>query len=69
MSTHDDLIRALGRIEGKLDGLSADIKTGEGDRKDLETRVRKLEQFKSWLIGIGAASGAATSTLLNKLGI
>lgn len=65
----EKIAHALGRIEAKLDNLVDDQASRDEDHFRLELRIRKLEQFKAWLIGIGAASGAATSTLLNKLGL
>ena len=44
----DDILRALGRIEGRLDGI-----------EKLYERVRKLEMWQSWLKGAwGALVGA-----------
>lgn len=68
MSSNDDLMRALGRIEAKLDAINARQQEIKEDVEDIETRVRTLENFKAWLAGIGVASGAVTSYLLKKLG-
>ena len=40
MNYNNEIIRSLGRIEGKLDGVC-----------DLADRVRVLEQWQSWLKG------------------
>jgi hypothetical protein len=50
-----DLIRSLGRIEGRLDGIEARL-----DRiEQLSERVSNLEQWLSWLKGGWAVLVAA----------
>lgn len=44
MNSDDEILRSLGRIEGRLDGI-----------EKLFERVRKLEMWQSWLKGAWAA--------------
>lgn len=49
-----DLMRVLGRMEGKLD-------TALEGRKDHERRLRKLEMRQWWAHGFSAGIGAVVS--------
>ncbi len=53
MDKYDEIMRTLGRIEGRLDHL-----TGVPDR------VSKLEQWQAWLKGGWAVLAAALSYVL-----
>lgn len=54
--------RAIGRVEGKIDGLHESIQVGASETarveaqtlaamKAIENRVTALERFKNWMIG------------------
>ena len=47
-NTYDEILRTLGRIEGRLDGI-----------EKLYERVRKLEMWQAWLKGAWGALVAA----------
>jgi hypothetical protein len=47
MATHDDILLAIGRIEGKLEAYAA-----------LSQRVSNLERWQAWLKGGWAAFAA-----------
>lgn len=49
--SHSDLLLAIGRVEGKLDGLSQLATTQE--RHD--ERLKSLERSRSWIMGAVAA--------------
>lgn len=53
MTRHDEIMRALGRIEGELIEI-----------RKLTERVRKLEVWQSWLRGAWAALAAACAYLV-----
>jgi hypothetical protein len=56
MDKYDEILRALGRIEGELIGL-----------RGLAVRVTTLERWQSWLRGGWALLAAAYAHLCKKL--
>lgn len=62
---NEGLMRVLGRLEGKLDGLIESHNEMKGDHKELDKRVTELETHKkvaTTVLGlIGAGAGAAAS--------
>jgi hypothetical protein len=56
MDTLEEILRALGRIEGKLAGISK-----------LSDRVSRIEQGQAWLKGAWAALAAAFAYLFRHL--
>jgi hypothetical protein len=52
---HLDIMRALGRIEGRLDGFDQRFR----ELETLYDRVRFLEGWRKWIIGAQAAVVAA----------
>ncbi len=67
MSQDHDVMLAIGRLEGKLDSLIQLRQQQQQEIKDLDTRVRALENAKSLIIGgAGVVSGSVT-LLLNFL--
>ncbi len=67
MDSHDDLLLAIGRLEGKVDSILATMKNHSESLDQLDHRVRRLEQSKSWMLGAAAVIGAAASFFFNKL--
>lgn len=67
---HDnDLLMAIGRLEGKMDALIQMQRIQEDQLKLHEERIRELEHSKSFLLGVAALAGAASSfafTMLTK---
>ena len=61
----DDLMRAVGRIEGKLDGI-ADTQKDQSAR--LQVVEAKVSNMLGWASGLGAAFGMAGAYLKSKLG-
>jgi len=57
-----EIMRALGRIEGKLDGVVASQVRLRGDHEAVEGRVRTLENWRWYIIGIAAAVGGLIAT-------
>lgn len=63
--TDADLLRALGRLEGRLEGIERGIGSNRdatlklADRVDgLAERVAQLERARAWLTGMAAAVSA-----------
>lgn len=68
MAATDDLLLAIGRLEGKVDSILAMVNRHAEDIEQLDQRMRKLEQSKSWMLGAAAMVGAVSSYFLNFLG-
>jgi len=69
MSPDHDVMLAIGRLEGKLDSLLQMRQQQQAEIKELDSRVRTLENAKSLIIGgAGIVSGAVTIfiNLINK---
>ena len=61
---NDEILLALGRLEGKVDALISRQTILDRELEKSEQRIRAIEQAKSWLVGAAAALGAATSLLI-----
>ena len=60
---NNDLMLALGRLEGKVDALIQG-QAAQGEKLNAhDKRIRELEQAKSWLLGIAAAAGSGASVI------
>jgi hypothetical protein len=49
---HGQIMRALGEIEGKVEGLYPTVARQRSDHEELEARTRKLENWKWYLAGL-----------------
>lgn len=75
MGDEPDVMRALGRIEGRLDGIEKGL-TSIKDAASVtrvehaatikahDERLSKLERSKAWLMGAAAACGAGAGYLM-----
>ena len=68
MAASDDLLLAIGRLEGKVDSILATMTHHGEELERLDHRLRKLEQSKSWMLGAAAVIGALSSYFLNLFG-
>ena len=68
---HDqqEILLAIGRVEGKLDGLIASRTRHETILDKHAEKLGNLERWQAKVIGIGAAAGAAMTFLLKLLGV
>ena len=64
---NDEILLALGRLEGKVDALISRQTILDRELEKSEQRIRAIEQAKSWLVGAAAALGAATSLLIQRV--
>ncbi len=64
----NEILIALGRLEGKVDALIARqaIHDEELDRHD--KRLRDLEQSRAWILGAAAVIGAVAAFIVNMIG-
>lgn len=61
--SHDEIFRALGRIEGKLDA-QLEREQAQNARLDSHSaRLGKIERWQAWTLGAGAAAGAALAAI------
>lgn len=57
----DELMLALGRLEGKVDSLISRQTVLDEEMRKFDTRIRSVEQSRSWLVGAAASVGAIVS--------
>jgi hypothetical protein len=63
--SNEQIFLALGRLEGKVDALMHRSMQIEEHLDNQDKRIRSLEQYKHFLLGISAAVGAASSFIIN----
>jgi|TARA_R110002012_G_scaffold259154_1_gene440439 hypothetical protein len=68
MGMDNEILIALGRLEGKVDALISRqaVHDEELDRHD--KRLRDLEQSRSWILGAAAVIGASAAFIVNLIG-
>ena len=69
MTTQDDLLLAIGRLEGKVDALIATQRAQDDSLNHHDKRIRTLENSRSLMLGAAAVIGALSSQLFKLLGI
>tara|TARA_R100001440_G_scaffold45164_1_gene64894 strand:+ start:532 stop:741 length:210 start_codon:yes stop_codon:yes gene_type:complete len=68
MDSDNQILVALGRLEGKVDALISRQAVHDEELQRHDVRLRNLEQGRSWLLGAAAVIGAAVSFLSSKVG-
>lgn len=58
----EEILLAIGRLEGKVDAMLGMVRMQEEQIRMHDERIRELEHSKSFLMGIAALAGGATST-------
>jgi hypothetical protein len=51
---NEEVLIALGRLEGKVDAMMTSLRIQEQELKILESRIRELEQSRAWMLGAAA---------------
>jgi hypothetical protein len=69
MTAQDDLLLALGRLEGKVDSLIATQRSQNDSLNNHDKRIRNLENSRSLMLGAAAVVGAISAQLLKLLGL
>ena len=64
MSNQDDLLFAMGRLEGKVDAPLSSIRKHDQELSQLEVRLRQLEQYKFLTLGAAGVVGGVVSALM-----
>ena len=68
MDSDNQILIALGRLEGKVDALISRQAVHDEELQRHDVRLRNLEQGRSWLLGAAAVIGALVSVISNKIG-
>ncbi len=61
---NDELMLALGRLEGKVDSLISRQTVLDEEMRKFDARLRSVEQSRSWLLGVAGVLGAVASLLI-----
>ena len=67
MEDSNQIMLALGRLEGKVDAMLTKQKSQDETLEEHDRRIRILEQSRSWLLGASAIIGASVSFLMKYL--
>ena len=67
MEDSNQIMLALGRLEGKVDAMLTKQKSQDETLEKHDRRIRPLEQSRSWLLGASAIIGASVSFLMKYL--
>lgn len=51
---NEEILLALGRLEGKVDAMMTSLRVQEQELKVLDKRIRELEQSRAWMLGAAA---------------
>jgi len=65
MNKQEDILFAMGRLEGKVDALLASIRKHDQELSELEVRLRQLEQYKFLTLGAAGVIGGIVSALMD----
>lgn len=55
---NEEILLALGRLEGKVDAMMTSLRVQEQELKVLEKRIRELENSRAWMLGAAAVIAA-----------
>lgn len=69
MPSSEDITFILGRLEGKVDSLLAISRQQSVELSKHDLRLRKLEAYKAYLIGITVAVATIASLFTHFLGV
>ena len=69
MESDNQILVALGRLEGKVDSLISRQAVHDEELQRHDVRLRNLEQGRSWLFGAAAVIGAVVSFISSKIGL
>lgn len=64
----DEILRALGRIEGDTKGLRQEFVDLKASILALEKRVREIERVQDRMLAYAAGAGAVAGVILNIIG-
>lgn len=68
MDSPEDITFVLGRLEGKVDSLLAISRQQSESIEKHDVRIRKLEHYRAYLLGITVAIATAASFIIHLIG-
>ena len=66
-SSFNEVLLAIGRLEGKMDAIQADFRATKDSIGELEARVRVVESRAAWVLGACAVISIAAPYIANLL--
>lgn len=64
---NEEILLALGRLEGKVDSMMTSLRVQEQELKVLEKRIRELENNRAWMLGAAAVISAIAGFIVKKI--
>lgn len=64
---NEEILLALGRLEGKVDSMMTSLRVQEQELKVLEKRIRDLENSRAWMLGAAAVISAIAGLIVKKI--
>lgn len=64
---NEEILLALGRLEGKVDSMMTSLRVQEQELKVLEKRIRELENNRAWMLGAAAVISAIAGLIVKKI--
>jgi hypothetical protein len=69
MTTQDDLLLAIGRLEGKVDSILSAMSVHQDQIESLDDRVRSLEGGRSYVLGAACVLSFLVALIFDALSI
>ena len=64
---NEEILLALGRLEGKVDAMMTSMRIQEQELKVLEKRIRELENNRAWMLGAAAVISTIARLIVKKI--
>jgi hypothetical protein len=64
---NEEILLALGRLEGKVDAMMTSMRVQEQELKVLEKRIRELENNRAWMLGAAAVISTIAGLIVKKI--
>lgn len=64
---NEEILLALGRLEGKVDAMMTSMRVQEQELKVLEKRIRELENSRAWMLGAAAVISTIAGLIVKKI--
>lgn len=64
---NEEILLALGRLEGKVDAMMTSMRIQEQELKVLEKRIRELENNRAWMLGAAAVISTIAGLIVKKI--
>ena len=64
---NEEILLALGRLEGKVDSMMTSLRVQEQELKVLEKRIRELENNRAWMLGAAAVISTLAGLIVKKI--